>query len=128
MGVPTKLKFYERTVGYMLNFIDQQTLAIIALGILINPLFMLFKTMVIGSFFDLERNFENRINRYKVLKTDFLVERGAKELFIKIVIPYSMVLDMLITCYQAGEFMKENPNTDTLDWLISDMKQKLAAN
>ena len=97
----------------MLNFIDQQTLAIIALGILINPLFMLFKTMIIGSFFDLERNFENRINRYKVLKTDFLVERGAKELFIKIVIPYSM---------------KENPNTDTLDWLISDMKQKLATN
>ena len=113
----------------MLNeFFDQHTLAVIAVGILINPLFLLFKMMIVGSFMDLERNFENRINRYKDLKANFLVDKGMKEAFIKMAIPYSMVLDMLIVCYQAGEFMKENPGADTLDWMIVDMKQKLATN
>ena len=112
----------------MNNLIDHQTLTIIAIGVLINPLFMLFKMMIIGSFFDLERNFENRINRYRDLKADFLTNRGIKELFIKMALPYSMVLDMLIACYQAGEFMNENPDTDSLDWMIMDIQKKLAIN
>lgn len=110
----------------MNNIIDYNTLTVALVGVLINPIFLLLKTMIISSYFELERNFENRISRYEDLKVSFLAERGLKELLIKLILPYSMILDMLIACYQADRFLKAHPNADTLDWLICDLKQKLA--
>ena len=125
--IPTDLIKKIRKVGYTLMLLDNQTLNIIAIGVLINPLFLLIKMVLVSSSFDLNRNFEDRIRRYKDLKSDFLVQKGMVELLIKVLLPYSMSLDMLIACCQLDRFMKENPESDGLDWMVSDIEHRLLA-
>ena len=125
--IPTDLIKKIRKVGYTLMLLDNQTLNIIAIGVLINPLFLLIKMVLVSSSFDLNRDFEDRIRRYKDLKSDFLVQKGMVELLIKVLLPYSMSLDMLIACYQLDRFMKENPESDGLDWMVSDIEHRLLA-
>ena len=125
--IPTDLIKKIRKVGYTLMLLDNQTLNIIAIGVLINPLFLLIKMVLVSSSFDLNRDFEDRIRRYKDLKSDFLVQKGMVELLIKVLLPYSMSLDMLIACYQLDRFIKGNPESDGLDWMVNDMEQRLLA-
>lgn len=103
---------------------DMTLVYIIAVGLLVNPILSFLKEVLIGLTVNEDRDFDERLAILDELnKANWREDKMFPELSIMF-LPYSQGLNIMITAYELGVFLKQNPDKDGLDYSIEEAKRR----